>query len=305
MATYVLKRLGEAVLVCFGISIITFLLLHVAGDPVRLLLSIEAKAEDAAILRKSLGLDQPLYVQYGIFLKGLAQLDFGKSLFVREPALTLVLERFPATLQLTLAGMAIALAIAIPLGVVAAIRRYSFLDNLCTMLAVSGQAMPLFWLGLMLIILLSVKLHLLPASGRGSWLHLIMPAFTLGASLAPITMRMTRSKMLDILSEDYIRTARAKGLREQVVLFRHALRNASIPIVTILGLQFGRLLGGAIVTEAVFAWPGLGSLALSAIRNFDYPLAQACILTMAFIIVMVNLGIDVLVGALDPRVRFD
>ena len=167
------------------------------------------------------------------------------------------------------------------------------------MLAVSGQAMPIFWLGLMLIILFSVKFHLLPASGRGS-LHLLMPAFTLGASLAPIIMRMTRSKMLDILSGDYIRTARAKGLHGRIVLFRHALRNASIPIVTILGLQFGRLLGGAIVTEAVFAWPGLGSLALSAIRNFDYPLAQACILTMAGIIVVVNLGIDVLVGALNP-----
>jgi peptide/nickel transport system permease protein len=188
---------------------------------------------------------------------------------------------------------------------VAAIRRYSFLDNLCTALAVSGQAMPIFWLGLMLIIFFSVQLRLLPASGRGTFWHLLMPAFTLGASLAPITMRMTRSKMLDILSADYIRTARAKGLREQAVLFRHALRNASIPIVTILGLQFGRLLGGAIVTEAVFAWPGLGMLALSAIRNFDYPLAQACILTMAFIIVIVNLGVDVLVGWLDPRVRFD
>ena len=201
--------------------------------------------------------------------------------------------------------MVIALVIAVPLGVVAAIRRYSLLDNLCTALAVSGQAMPIFWLGLMLIILFTVKLHLLPASGRGGFLRLLMPAFTLGASLAPITMRMTRSEMLDILSADYIRTARAKGLREQVVLFRHALRNASIPIVTILGLQFGRLLGGAIVTEAVFAWPGLGSLALSAIRNFDYPLAQACILTMAGIIVMTNLGIDVVVGALDPRIRFD
>jgi peptide/nickel transport system permease protein len=305
MGTYILKRLGEAVLVCFGISVITFLLLHVAGDPVRLLLSIEAKAEDAAILRKSLGLDQPLYVQYGIFLKDLIRLDFGKSLFIREPALSLVLERFPATLQLTVAGMVIALLIAIPLGVVAAVRRYSVLDNLCTALAVSGQAMPIFWLGLMLIILFSVRFHLLPASGRGTFAHLLMPAFTLGASLAPITMRMTRSKMLDILSADYIRTARAKGLHEQIVLFRHALRNASIPIVTILGLQFGRLLGGAIVTEAVFAWPGLGTLALSAIRNFDYPLAQACILTMAFIIVMVNLGVDVLVGWLDPRVRFD
>jgi peptide/nickel transport system permease protein len=305
MGPYILKRLGEAILVCFGISVITFLLLHVAGDPVQLLLSIEAKAEDAAILRKSLGLDRPLYVQYGIFLKGLLQLDFGTSLFIRESAFSLVMERFPATVQLTVAGMVIALAIAVPLGVVAAIRRYSLLDNLCTALAVSGQAMPIFWLGLMLIIFFAVQLRLLPASGRGTFLHLLMPAFTLGASLAPITMRMTRSKMLDILSADYIRTARAKGLREQIVLFRHALRNASIPIVTILGLQFGRLLGGAIVTEAVFAWPGLGTLALSAIRNFDYPLAQACILTMAFIIVVVNLGVDVLVGWLDPRVRFD
>ncbi|MBS1116527.1 MAG: binding-protein-dependent transport system inner rane component, partial [candidate division NC10 bacterium] len=305
MGPYILKRLGEAVLVCFGISVITFLLLHVAGDPVQLLLSIEAKAEDAAVLRKSLGLDRPLYVQYGIFLKGLLQLDFGKSLFIRESAFSLVMERFPATVQLTVAGMVIALVISVPLGVVAAIRRYSLLDNLCTALAVSGQAMPIFWLGLMLIIFFAVQLRLLPASGRGTFLHLLMPAFTLGASLAPITMRMTRSKMLDILSADYIRTARAKGLREQIVLFRHALRNASIPIVTILGLQFGRLLGGAIVTEAVFAWPGLGTLALSAIRNFDYPLAQACILTMAFIIVVVNLGVDVLVGWLDPRVRFD
>jgi peptide/nickel transport system permease protein len=305
MSTYILKRLGEAVLVCFGISLITFLLLHVAGDPVQLLLSIEAKAEDAAILRKSLGLDQPLFVQYGIFLKGLLRLDFGNSLFIREPALNLVMERFPATVQLTAAGMVIALVIAIPLGVVAAIRRYSILDNLCTALAVSGQAMPIFWLGLMLIIFFAVQVRWLPASGRGTVWHLLMPAFTLGASLAPITMRMTRSKMLDILSADYIRTARAKGLREQIVLFRHALRNASIPIVTILGLQFGRLLGGAIVTEAVFAWPGLGTLALSAIRNFDYPLAQACILSMAFIIVIVNLGVDVLVGWLDPRVRFD
>jgi len=305
MATYILKRLGEAILVCLGISLITFLLLHVAGDPVQLLLSIEAKAEDAAVLRKSLGLDRPLYVQYGIFLKGLLRLDFGNSLFISEPALNLVWERFPATIQLTVAGMVIALVIAIPLGVVAAIRRYSILDNLCTALAVSGQAMPIFWLGLMLIIFFSVQFRWLPASGRGTIWNLLMPAFTLGASLAPITMRMTRSKMLDVLSADYIRTARAKGLREQIVLFRHALRNASIPIVTILGLQFGRLLGGAIVTEAVFAWPGLGTLALSAIRNFDYPLAQACILTMAFIIVIVNLGVDVIVGWLDPRVRFD
>jgi peptide/nickel transport system permease protein len=305
MGSYTARRLAEAIVVCFGISVITFLLLHVAGDPVQLLLSIEAKAEDAAILRTSLGLDRPLHIQYFIFLKGLLRLDFGNSLFIREPALQLVLERFPATIELTLAGMVVAMLIAIPLGVIAAVRRYSFLDNLCTMLAVSGQAMPIFWLGLMLIIFFSVKVHLLPASGRGTLLHLIMPAITLGASLAPITMRMTRSKMLDILSEDYVRTARAKGVHERLVLFKHAFRNASIPIVTILGLQFGRLLGGAIVTETVFAWPGLGSLAVSAIRNFDYPLAQAAILMMALIVVLVNLSVDIAVGYLDPRIRFD
>jgi peptide/nickel transport system permease protein len=297
--------MAEAVVVCFGISLITFLLLHVAGDPVQLLLSLEAKAEDARILRQALGLDQPLYIQYWIFLKGLLRLDFGQSLFIREPALNLVLERFPATLQLTMAGMLVAVLISIPLGVIAAVRRYSLLDNLCTVLAVSGQAMPIFWLGLMLIIFFSVRVHWLPASGRGTLLHLIMPAITLGASLAPITMRMTRSKMLDILSQDYVRTARAKGVREKLVLFKHAFRNASIPIVTILGLQFGRLLGGAIVTETVFAWPGLGSLAVSAIRNFDYPLAQAAILMMALIVVAVNLAVDVMVGWLDPRIRFD
>jgi peptide/nickel transport system permease protein len=252
-----------------------------------------------------LGLDRPLYVQYGIFLKGLFRLDFGNSLFVREPALALVLERLPATIQLTVAGMAVAILISIPLGVIAAVRRYSLVDNLCTMLAVSGQAMPIFWLGLMLIILFAVRWHLLPASGRGTPLNLIMPAVTLGASLAPITMRMTRSKMLDILSEDYIRTARAKGVHEKLVLFRHAFLNASIPIVTILGLQFGRLLGGAIVTETVFAWPGIGSLVVSAIRNFDYPLAQAAILVMALIVVLVNLAVDIAVGYLDPRIRFD
>ncbi|MFA5028781.1 MAG: ABC transporter permease [Candidatus Methylomirabilota bacterium] len=305
MLNYILKRLAEAVVVCIGISVITFLLLHVAGDPVALLLSLEAKAEDAVLLRQSLGLDQPLYVQYWIFVKGLMRLDFGQSLFIREPALDLVLERFPATLELTMAGMLVAVLISIPLGVVAAVRRYSLLDNLCTVFAVSGQAMPVFWLGLMLIIFFAVQVRLLPASGRGTLLHLIMPAITLGASLAPITMRMTRSKMLDILSQEYVRTARAKGLHEKTVLFRHAFLNACIPIVTILGVQFGRLLGGAIVTETVFAWPGLGSLAVSAIRNFDYPLAQAAILMMALIVVLVNLFVDIVVGYLDPRIRFD
>jgi ABC-type dipeptide/oligopeptide/nickel transport system permease component len=304
MSRYVAQRLAEALLVCFGISVITFLLLHVAGDPVTLLLSLESKKEDAEILRHALGLDQPLYIQYGIFLKDLVRFDFGNSLFMREPALGLVLERFPATLQLTLAGMAVSLVVAIPLGVVAAVKRYSLLDNLATVFSVSGQAMPAFWFGLMMIIFFSVRMHWLPASGRGSLLHLLMPAITLGSTLAPILMRMTRSRMLDVLSEDYIRTARAKGLHERKVLFKHALRNASISIVTIVGLQFGRLLGGAIVTETVFAWPGVGSLAVSAIRNYDYPLAQACILVMAFFIVVVNLATDVVVALVDPRIKY-
>jgi peptide/nickel transport system permease protein len=302
MSTYILKRLAEAVGVCFGISVITFLLLHVAGDPVQLLLSIEAKAEDAAVLRKSLGLDQPLYVQYWIFLQGLLRLDFGQSLFIREPAITLVLERFPATIELTLAGMLFAVIISIPLGVLAAIRRYSLLDNICTVLAVSGQAMPIFWLGLMLIIFFAVQLRILPASGRGTFLHLLMPAFTLGAALAPITMRMTRSKMLDILSQDFIRTARAKGVREQLVLFRHGFLNACIPIVTILGLQFGRLLGGAIVTETVFAWPGLGRLLVQAIFDRDYPVVMGTALVIAASFLAINLVVDLAHGRLDPRV---
>jgi peptide/nickel transport system permease protein len=217
----------------------------------------------------------------------------------------LILERMPATLELTVAGMLVGIGIAVPLGVVAAIRRGSITDRLCTVGAVAGQAMPIFWLGIMLIIVFAVLLRWLPASGRGSLVHLVLPAITLGAYLAPLTMRLTRSGMLDVLTQDYIRTARAKGVAERLVLYRHALRNAAIPIVTILGVQFGRLLGGAVVTETVFAWPGVASLAVKAIRTYDYPVVQAAVILLALLIVLVNLLTDIAVTWLDPRIRLE
>ena len=303
MSVYVLHRLFQALVVCLGISLITFGLLHVVGDPVLLLLPPNASDADVALLKEKLGLDRPLWIQYLAFLKDAARGDFGQSLFTQESAFRLILERMPATLELTLAGMLVGLGLAIPLGVVSAIRRGSITDRLCTVTAVAGQAMPIFWLGIMLIILFAVKFRVLPASGRGTVWHLILPAITLGAYLAPLTMRLTRSGMLDVLTQDYIRTARAKGVMEGVVLFKHALRNAAIPIVTILGVQFGRLLGGAVVTETVFAWPGVASLAVKAIRTYDYPVVQGSVVLLALLIVVANLLADVAITYLDPRIR--
>src|SRR3989304_5708538 len=256
MWTFVVHRLVRAVFGCLGIPLITFTLLPRGGRP------------------------GPLWGQYAVFLRDAVRGDFGDSLFTQESALALILERMPATLELTFAGMAVGLLIAIPLGVVSAIRRGSGGDRLCTIGAVTGQAMPIFWLGIMLIIVFAVQLRVLPASGRGTLAHLVLPAFTLGAYLAPLTMRLTRSGMLDVLTQDYIRTARAKGVGERILLFKHALRNAAIPIVTILGVQFGRLLGGAVVTETVFAWPGVASLAVKAIRTYDYPVVQGSVVRM-------------------------
>ncbi len=303
MRTFIVRRLAQAVVVCIGISIITFLLLHVVGDPVLLLLPQSASDADVVLLKQKLGLDRPLVVQYGRFLGDTLRGNFGESLFTQESVLSLILDRMPATLELTLAGMVVGLGIALPLGVVSAIRRGSLIDRLCTVLAVAGQAMPIFWLGIMLIIVFAVLLHLLPASGRGTPAHLVLPAITLGAYLAPLTMRLTRSGMLDVLTQDYLRTARAKGVAERVLLFKHALRNAAIPIVTILGVQFGRLLGGAIVTETVFAWPGLASLAVKAIRTYDYPVVQGAVVLLALIIVLANLLTDIAISWLDPRIR--
>ena len=303
MQAYILQRLFQALVVCVGISLITFFLLHVVGNPVLLLLPQNASDADVILLKEKLGLDRPLWAQYLSFLKDALRGDFGQSLFTQESAFRLILERMPATLELTLAGMIVGLGIAIPLGVISAIKRGSVTDRLCTVGAVAGQAMPIFWLGIMLIILFAVKFRILPASGRGTLWHLILPAITLGAYLAPLTMRLTRSGMLDVLTQDYIRTARAKGVAEGVLLFKHALRNAAIPLVTILGVQFGRLLGGAVVTETVFAWPGVASLAVKAIRTYDYPIVQGSVVFLALLIVLVNLLTDVAITYLDPRIR--
>jgi len=304
MAAYITRRLFECIFICVGVSIIVFGLMHLAGDPVNLLLSPESTKEDVELMRKNLGLDKPIHVQYWRFFKRAAVGDFGKSLFTKTDALELVFQRLPATIALTVTGLSLALIVAIPLGILSAVKRYSILDNLATITAVIGQAMPMFWLGIMLIIVFSVFLRVLPPSGMGSPAHFVLPSITLATFLAPVVMRMVRSRMLDILAQDYIRTAYSKGLHDLIVLLKHALRNAIIPVVAIIGLQFGRLLGGSIVAETVFAWPGVASLVVKGIRNYDYPVVQAATITFAVIIVLVNLTTDIVVAALDPRIKY-
>jgi peptide/nickel transport system permease protein len=303
MKSYALRQLLQLAVVILGISMLVFAILHVIGDPVLLLLPQNAGKEEYERYHKLLGLDKPIYVQYWKFASRAVQGDFGTSWYTSTPAFKLVLERMPPTLYLTTAGLVTALLIALPLGILAALKRHSFLDNLCTMLAVAGQAMPIFWLGIMLIIIFAVRLKALPASGYGTWEHFLMPAFTLGAFLAPITMRLVRSGVIEILNMDYIRTARAKGFAEPTVIVKHAFRNACIPVITVLGLQFGQLLGGAIVTETVFAWPGVATLTVDSIRNQDFPVVQCAVVLLALIIVAVNFLVDMAVGLLDPRIR--
>ena len=303
MRRYLANQLVQLVVVVVGISMLAFAILHVIGDPVLLLLPQNAGKEEFERYRKLLGLDQPVYVQYWKFATRAVQGDFGKSWYADQPAFKLVVERMPPTIYLTLAGLAVALVIAVPLGIVAGLRRHSIVDNLCTLLAVAGQAMPIFWLGIMLIIVFAVRLKALPASGYGTWQHFLMPAFTLGAFLAPITMRLVRSGMVDVMSQEYIKTARAKGIDERLVVIKHAFRNVCIPVITVLGLQFGQLLGGAIVTETVFAWPGVATLTVDSIRNQDFPVVQCAVVMLALVIVTVNLVVDVIVEAIDPRIR--
>jgi peptide/nickel transport system permease protein len=303
MKRYALRQLVQLLVVIVGISMLAFAILHVIGDPVTLLLPQNAGKEEYERYNKLLGLDKPIYVQYWKFASRAVQGDFGKSWYADTPAFSLVLQRMPPTLYLTTAGLAMALLIALPLGILAALKRHSFVDTLCTMAAVAGQAMPIFWLGIMLIIIFAVQLRLLPASGYGTWQHFLMPAFTLGAFLAPITMRLVRSGVIEIMNMDYIKTARAKGVGEGVVVVKHAFRNACIPVITVLGLQFGQLLGGAVVTETVFAWPGVATLTVDAIRNQDFPVVQCAVVLLALIIVAVNFIVDMIVGLIDPRIR--
>ena len=303
MKTYLLRRLAQSLIVLLGISVVVFVILHLTGDPTLLLLPPDASAEEIAKFRRAMGFDDPLYLQYWRFLRGALRGDFGNSLRHDEPALALVWQRMPATLELTAVALGVALVLAIPAGIVSAVFRNTALDYVSTVLALVGQAMPTFWLGIMLILVFSVGLHLLPSSGRGGPANLVLPALTLGLFTTARIMRLTRSGMLEVLGQDYVRTARAKGVGERRVVWKHALKNAGIPIVTIVGLELGTLLGGAVITETIFAWPGVGRLSVQAIYNRDYPLVQASVFVLASIFVLVNLVVDVLYTYLDPRIR--
>jgi ABC-type dipeptide/oligopeptide/nickel transport system permease component len=303
MTAYVVQRLLLAVLVVFGVSIVTFFLTFLSGDPAVLMLPPDATAEQITRFRREWGFDRPIIEQYGKFLWRALQGDMGVSLRHGTPALPLIAERLPATFQLTVTAMLVAIGLAIPLGVLSATHRGSPIDLLTMTVALVGQAVPNFWLAIMGILLFSVMLGWLPTSGRGTPLHLVMPAGVLAIGLMALLTRLARSTMLEVLSEDYVRTARAKGLREWVVLSRHALRNALIPLVTVIGLQFGYILGGAVVIETVFTWPGVGLFTIQAITNRDYPVVQAAVLILSSAVVIINLVVDLLYGLLDPRIR--
>ncbi len=306
MKTYIIKRLIQAVGVCLVISMISFFLLFLNADPALLLLPPEAEVEDIRMFKKTMGLDRPVIIQYLSFLrKVILHGDFGESFVSKVPAVELLIERIPATLKLTVAAVILANLLAIPIGIISAVKRYSFADNLTTFIALVGQAMPLYWFGIMLIIIFGVWLGWLPISGSESLAHLVLPAITLGAWLLPINMRLVRSGMLEVMNQDYIRTARAKGITEKRVLFRHAFKNASIPLVTVTGMQLSLLLGGAVITETVFAWPGLGRLAVESIRMGDYPVVQAIVVFFALCVVVGNLLADIMTAFLDPRIRLD
>jgi peptide/nickel transport system permease protein len=301
---YFLKRLWHTVYVVIGISVISFFFIHLSGDPVMLMLPADASRQEIEDLRQQLGFNDPIYKQYVRFAVKAVQGDFGNSLYYKVPALELILERLPASLELATAAMIIALVVAVPIGMLSAVRRGSILDMGSMLGALFGLSMPHFWLGIMMILLFSVRLGWLPTSGRGTLAHLIMPAVALGLSLMAMFARLTRSIMLEIMGLDYIRTARAKGLRERLVIGKHAFKNALIPLVTVAGMQFGFLLGGTVIIETVFAWPGLGRLVVQAIFNRDYPLVQATVFILALIFVGVNLLVDMLYVYLDPQISY-
>ena len=305
MTAYIIRRLLLSVLVLFGVTLVVFSLIHLApGDPVQLMLPDGAPQADMEAMRRALGLDQPLYVQYWVFLDRALHGDLGRSLYYKQPALSIVLEMLPATVQLTAAALFLALAVAIPVGVLSAVYRDTVWDYFGMFLATIGQAMPVYWLGLMLILFFSVQLRWLPSSGRGDFRNIILPAITLGAPLMALVTRLVRSGMLDTLGEDFIRTARAKGLGERAVIYGHALKNIVIPLITVVGLQLGALLGGAVITETVFAWPGVGQVVLAAITARDYPVVQATTLVLSVFFVAINLILDVVYVYVDPRIRY-
>ena len=304
MGNFLLRRLLLLIPVLWGVATLVFLLLHfIPGDPVDLMLGDSALGTDRETLRDQLGLNEPLIVQYLRYFGDLLQGDWGTSLFSKKPVFEEIMERVPATMELMFGAMVVTILVAMPLGLIAAVNKGTWIDQGAMIFSLLGVSIPNFWLGPMLILLFSIHFDLLPVNERGGLEHLILPALTLGTSLASILARITRSSVVETLQAEYIRTARSKGISELRILFRHALRNALIPIVTVIGLQVGVLLSGAIITEAIFDWPGLGNLLISAINSRNYPLVQGCVLFIAGSYVMVNLVIDLLYAYLDPRIR--
>jgi peptide/nickel transport system permease protein len=302
VTAFLARRLVRLVVVMAGVSLVTFAILHASGDPVALILP-EAPEADRVALRAALGLDDPLAVQFVRFATNAGRGDFGKSFFHQAPAFALVLERMPTTLLLTVLALGLALLVALPVGVFSAVRRDSAFDHTATVSVFLGQSMPVFWTGIMLILLFAVQWRFLPVSGWESWAAVVLPTLTLGTFTAPLLLRIVRSSMLEVINLDYVRTARAKGVAEWSVIGRHALKNAALPLVTVTGLQFSLLLGGAVITETVFAVPGVGRLIVSAIRQLDFPVVQAGVFMLAMIVVAVNFLVDMLYVVLNPQIR--
>jgi peptide/nickel transport system permease protein len=304
MFSYLIRRLLLVMVVVWGAATLAFLLLYTSGDPTDLLLPLDADVEMRAAFRKANGFDQPFLVQYGKYLLRALQGDLGISLRQQTPALATVLERMGASMQLAGAALLFAVAIGVPAGVIAAVRKGSGTELAVMFLALLGQSLPVFWLGLMLILIFGLELRWLPISGYGSWRHLVLPMIAVGTfSMAAIT-RLTRNGVLRELRSDHVRTARAKGLGGRVVVYKHALRNAAIPVVTVIGLQLGNLLSGAVITETIFAWPGVGRLVLTAVTQKDFPVVQAAVIVFALMLALINLVVDLMYSVLDPRVRY-
>jgi len=306
MLSFLFSRLASALFVIFGVTCLVFLFLHmVPGDPVEVMLGESAQPADREALRHALGLDQPLLTQFGQYMGNLLQLDLGKSLYSQRPIVDMLIERIPATVQLAVSSLIVAVLIAFPLGVLAAVKKDSHWDQGAMGLSLIGVSIPNFLMGPILILVFSLWLGWFPVSGRDGFASLILPALTLGTAMAAILSRMVRATLLETLNEDYIRTARAKGLSERLIVWRHAMRNAMLPVITLLGLQLGVLLGGAVITEVVFSWPGLGQLTIESIQRRDYPVVQACVLIISLTYVVVNTLTDLVYGWLDPRIRLE
>jgi peptide/nickel transport system permease protein len=302
-AGFLTYRLVRMLVALWSVVTVVFIVMRLSGDPVPLLLPPDAPIAEMERLRTEMGLDRPIYVQYGVFIGQALKGDFGRSIHFRTSAMNVVWERVPATLELAFASFLCAIVVAIPAGVLSAVKRGSTYDNIVMGVALVGQAAPTFYIGIMLILVCSLWLGLFPTSGRGEWRHMVLPAVTLGAFAMASIARITRSAVLEILRADFIRTARAKGLPEFWTITKHTMRNAAIPIVTIVGLQFGNLLGGAVITETIFSWPGIGRLAIQSIYSRDYPIVQSVVFLTAAMFVVLNLLVDVAYGILDPRIR--